>query len=84
MLTVMNCLEFKQFLCSINFLLFRCVSIWKIGFMIGLEALTTCFLQACTPHHQVKCFKQTDLHSAMQYLFALVNVEIQARVKRTL
>ena len=62
--------------------------------MVGLEALTACFVQTCIPHHQVKCCKQKqiytvqcktkrDLHSAMQCLFALVNVEIQVRVKLT-
>ena len=35
-------------------------------FMIGLEALTMCFVQTHITYHQVKCCKQKDLNSAMQ------------------
>ena len=45
MLTVMDCLEFMQFLCIINCLLFLSVWYGKYGFMICLEDLMMCFVQ---------------------------------------
>ena len=55
--------------------------------MIGLEALTTCFVQTRITHRQGKCCqkkkkkKKADLNCAMQCLLALVSVEIQALVQ---
>ena len=58
MLTVMDRLEFQYFLCIINFLPFLSFRYGKYNVMIGLEALTTCFVQTCITHRQEKICKQ--------------------------
>ena len=56
MSTVMDRLEFQYFLCIINFLPFLSFRYGKYV-MIGLEALTTCFVQTYITHRQEKICK---------------------------